>query len=214
MFAATLRRAARGATTPRQRRHLSVFDWWRENVIKPIHGTKVKLPDVMGIPAHQSRDGVRTQSHDGWRSGPRRRRRRSTARRRSRGRARFMVWARGLSGADRDAAAGRDVDIPRADASAAAASTRPPAGTCSSSTRGPSSSAATTSCSGPSAGRTRPSATAARSCGIAATRRRRARTRRRRRCNGRWTRSSGGRRGGNVDSPWGRVAATPWPGRG
>ena len=31
----------------------SFFDWWRENVIKPIHGTKILLPDIAGIPAHQ-----------------------------------------------------------------------------------------------------------------------------------------------------------------
>ena len=34
-----------------QRRKFSVFDWWRENVIKPIHGTRIKLPDVLGVPA-------------------------------------------------------------------------------------------------------------------------------------------------------------------
>ena len=33
------------------RRNFSVFDWWRENVIKPIHGTRIKLPDVLGVPA-------------------------------------------------------------------------------------------------------------------------------------------------------------------
>ena len=33
------------------RRNFSVFDWWRENVIKPIHGTRIKLPDLLGVPA-------------------------------------------------------------------------------------------------------------------------------------------------------------------
>ena len=28
-----------------------MFDWWRENVIKPIHGARIKLPDVLGVPA-------------------------------------------------------------------------------------------------------------------------------------------------------------------
>ena len=34
-------------------RKQSFFDWWRENVVKPIHGTKILLPDIAGIPAHQ-----------------------------------------------------------------------------------------------------------------------------------------------------------------
>mmetsp|Transcript_9892 Transcript_9892/g.25145 ORF Transcript_9892/g.25145 Transcript_9892/m.25145 type:complete len:96 (+) Transcript_9892:23-310(+) len=28
------------------------MDWWRENVIKPIHRTRIKLPPIFGIPAY------------------------------------------------------------------------------------------------------------------------------------------------------------------
>ena len=31
----------------------SFFQWWRDNVIKPIHSTRILLPDILGVPAHQ-----------------------------------------------------------------------------------------------------------------------------------------------------------------
>ena len=51
MISALRRVAARPHAIQRPRRNFSVFDWWRENVIKPIHGTRIKLPDVLGVPA-------------------------------------------------------------------------------------------------------------------------------------------------------------------
>ena len=54
MISALRRAAARPQAIQRPRRNFSVFDWWRENVIKPIHGTRIKLPDVLGVPAGTS----------------------------------------------------------------------------------------------------------------------------------------------------------------
>ena len=51
MISALRRVATRPHAIQRPRRNFSVFDWWRENVIKPIHGTRIKLPDVLGVPA-------------------------------------------------------------------------------------------------------------------------------------------------------------------
>ena len=48
--AASSRLRCRGAAmrvAPRR----SLFAWWRENVIKPIHGTRIALPDLLGVPA-------------------------------------------------------------------------------------------------------------------------------------------------------------------